>query len=198
MLQVATVLQRGGLAVIPTDTIYGIVACALDKKAVTRLYRIRRLPASLSHAGQAGKTLKPFIILIGGVTELRSFGVTVTAAQKKFLERVWPGKVSVILPCKAKKFSYLHLGTKTLAFRLPRSKNLQALLTKTGPLVAPSVNPEGKEPAKTIAEARKYFGDSVDIYISAEKKSSGRPSTLVSLLTSEPRILREGAVKILL
>ncbi len=181
----SSLLSRGGLAVIPTDTIYGIVAKALNRKAVERLYAFRRETAQ-----------KPFIVLISDITDLRVFGCKVTLVQEKFLKKVWPGKVSVVFPCKAKKFSYLHRNTGSLAFRLPRSSRLQALLKETGPLVAPSANFEGKTPARTIKEAKSYFGTHVDMYIGAKRAYVGKPSTLVSLLSGAPQVLREGAVTI--
>lgn len=179
-------LKKGGIAFIPTDTIYGIVAMARDKKAVARLYELRRVTPK-----------KPFIILIDSISRLREFGITLNLAQKTFLDRVWPGRVSVVLPCVEEAFAYLHRGTKTLAFRLPKNTSLVTLLRKTGPLVAPSANPEGKKPAATIAAAKRYFGARVDIYQSASRKP-GKPSTLVSLLGSTPRVLREGAVDVTL
>lgn len=189
--KVVSILKNGGIAVIPTDTIYGIVTKASIRKAVARLYALRR--ETLVHHKDGAK---PFIVLIDTIARLTDFGVVLTLPQKASLLRVWPGKVSVVLPCSSKKFAYLHLGTKTLAFRIPRSKPLQSLLKKTGPLLAPSANPEGEKPATTIAEAKNYFGTAVDVYISAGKKISGKPSTLVSLLSETPRILRQGAVKI--
>lgn len=183
-LSLVAVLRHGGIAVIPTDTMYGIVAGARDKKAVARLYRLRRVTPR-----------KPFIILIDSISRLREFEITLNLAQEAFLNRVWPGKVSVVLPCAQKAFAYLHRDTKALAFRLPKSKTLIALLQKTGPLVAPSANPEGKRPAATIAAAKRYFGGRVDIYQNASRKP-GKPSTLVSLLGSTPKVLREGAVDV--
>lgn len=177
------VLREGGLAVIPTDTMYGIVARARDRDAVARLYRLRRVTPR-----------KPFIILIDSISRLREFGIILNAEQKAFLNRVWPGKVSVVLPCAQEAFAYLHRGTKTLAFRLPKNKTLVALLRKTGPLVAPSANPEGEKPAKTIAEAKRYFGDTVDVYAPASLRR-GKPSTLVSLLSLVPKVLRRGSVR---
>lgn len=180
-----SILKRGGIAVIPTDTIYGIVARAFDRKAVRRLYRLRRTTAK-----------KPFIILISSVKDLATFGVTTNTAASRFLQRVWPGRVSVILPCKGKEFAYLHLDTQTLAFRMPRPRWLRVLLKKTGPLVAPSANPEGETPAETITRARRYFGDHIDAYVSAGRLIRN-PSTLVSLLrTGAPRVLRLGSVRI--
>jgi len=182
--KVIDAVLKGGIAVMPTDTIYGIVARALDRKAVERLYALRRKTPQ-----------KPFIILISSLDDLKVFGVRPDAAALRFLLRVWPGKVSVILPCRDKKLDYLHLGTGTLAFRLPRSKKLSVLLAKTGPLVAPSANPEGEEPARTLDEARSYFRDAVDIYVD-EAPREHEPSTLVSLVSGTPVVLRQGAVKI--
>ncbi len=178
-----TVLRVGGVAVIPTDTLYGVIASAQNKKAVARLYRLRRRTKG-----------KPFIILISSVSELADFGVTLSAFEKEVLKEVWPGKISVVFPCPHRKFSYLHLGTQSLAFRFPRTPKLIALLKKTGPLLAPSANPEGKPPATTLAEAKSYFGSAVDFYVNAGKKKAGKPSTLISFQNGQVQILREGAV----
>lgn len=168
-----------------TDTVYGIVTRAHDKKAVERLYRIRRKTPK-----------KPFIILVDSVTRLKEFGVRATPEQITFLKKVWPGKVSVILPCPSERFSYLHLGTRALAFRLPRSKKLQSLIREVGPLVAPSANLEGEKPAQSIQEAKAYFGETVALYVSSARKADNIPSTLVSLLGTEPKVLREGGVTV--
>ncbi len=178
-------LKHSGIAVIPTDTLYGVVARALDKRAVRRLYRLRRRAPR-----------KPFIVLISSRKDLAMFGCQPDAAASRFLRHVWPGKVSVILPCASERFSYLHLGTETLAFRLPKSKWLISLLKKTGPLVAPSANPEGKKPAETITEAKEYFGRKVDSYISANRLLNGIPSTLITFEKNRLKVLRGGAVKV--
>ncbi|MDO8620165.1 MAG: L-threonylcarbamoyladenylate synthase [bacterium] len=180
-----SVLKKGGLAVIPTDTLYGIVSSAWNKKAVARLCLLRRKTSG-----------KPFIILIRNSEQLREFGVHPTFSEEKVLEKVWPGKVSVVFPCKRKDLAHLHLGTNSLAFRVPHSRKLLALLQKTGPLLAPSANPEGALPATTIAEAKKYFGDEVDWYESAGRKMTGKPSTLISFENERMKVLREGAFSV--
>ena len=184
-------LKRGAIGVMPTDTIYGLVCSALDKNAVERIYRIR-----------PRDTKKPPIILVGDASELLFFGVFPDAKAKRFLAKFWPGKLSVVLPLGRNKgqgtrdgFSYLHRGTKTLAFRVPKPVWLRALLKKIGPLIAPSANVEGRPPALTIKAARKYFGKKVDFYIDAGKLTS-KPSTLVRLEKGKAIVLREGAVTI--
>jgi len=85
------------------------------------------------------------IILIASQNDLNKFEIELADWQKKILQKVWPGKVSLVLPCPSLKFSYLHRGQKTLAFRLPKDKKLIQLLKITGPLVAPSANKEGSK-----------------------------------------------------
>jgi L-threonylcarbamoyladenylate synthase len=171
-------LQKGSIAVMPTDTIYGILGIALNKKTVERIYKLK---------GRNSK--KPFIILISSPKDLALFKVTIDKKTETVLKKVWPGKVSVILPCPGAKFSYLHRGMKSLAFRLPKNKKLLELLKYTGPLVAPSTNPEGFPPAKTITEAKEYFKDEIDFYIGGKKIESS-PSRLIRLKNNKIEILR--------
>jgi L-threonylcarbamoyladenylate synthase len=184
---VAQTLRRGDVGILPTDTIYGIVGSALNKKTVLRIYKHRKRNPK-----------KPMIILIGDMryATWKKFGIELPTAHRALLARLWPDAVSVILPCTAKKFAYLHRGTKTLAFRMPKPKWLRELLKKTGPLVAPSANWEGKLPAKTIREAEKYFSDRIDFYVDAGRLT-GKPSTLVRITPAgEVLVLRKGAIRI--
>ncbi len=185
------ILKNDGIGILATDTLYGIVGSAFSKKAVGRIYKVR---------GRNPK--KPCIILISSTSDLKRFGIsnTVILQNSGILKKSWPatgsaGKqraVSIIFPLSKevqKKFEYLHRGTKSLAFRLPKKKSLIELLKKTGPLVAPSTNPEGKAPAETIAEAKEYFGDKVDFYIS-EGRKKGKPSKIISLVSGAPETIR--------
>lgn len=182
---IIAILKRDGVGVLATDTLYGLVGCALSKKAVERIYRLRKRNPK-----------KPLIILISSLRDLARFGVNVDAQAKRLLSVVWPGKVSVILPCPVKKFAYLHRGTKTLAFRMPKKASLRRILKKTGPLVAPSANIEGMPSATTIIEAKRYFGKRVDFYISSGKRTSA-PSTLVAIENGSVVVKRQGCVKII-
>jgi L-threonylcarbamoyladenylate synthase len=178
------VLEDNGLAIVSTDTIYGITALAWSKKAVGRTYRITKRDSK-----------KPFIILISSVDDLNKFNIKLDKHTQNILKKIWPGKVSVILPVTSKKFRYLHCGTKTLAFRLPKKKSLIKLLKKTGPLISSSANPQGLKPAETIAQAKKYFGDNIDFYIDSGKIKS-QPSTLIEIKNGQVRVIRKGAEKI--
>lgn len=193
-IKLALLLKEGVIAIMPTDTIYGICGSALNKQTVEKIYKLRRRSPQ-----------KPMIILISDFDDLKVFGVEPNNKEMKILKKIWPGKVSVILEMKKyfKKFKYLHRGTKTLAFRLPKPKWLRNILEISGPLVAPSANWESYEPAKTISEAKKYFGKNVIYYdrrgLTRIKRGLTRkslPSTLIKLKNGKIEIIRQGGFKI--
>ena len=158
------ILKNGGVGVLPTDTLYGLVGSALSKKTVERIYKLKKRNFK-----------KPFIILISSINDLKIFEIKVDENIKKFLRK---RKTSIILSCSVKKYKYLHRGKKSLAFRIPHKQNLIKLLKKVGPLVVPSANLENKIPAYNIIQAQKYFGDQVDFYINEGIKKSF-PSRLI-------------------
>src|SRR5688500_14387435 len=128
-IKVVEILKQGGVGILPTDTLYGLVCSALNSKSVERVYRLRRRSPD-----------KPSIILISEIADLKLFGIYLDQFTEDFLISHWPAPLSVVLPCLEDKFEYLHRGTKTLAFRVPDDENLRSLLSQTGPLIAPSAN----------------------------------------------------------
>jgi L-threonylcarbamoyladenylate synthase len=179
-LKAALLLKEGAIGVIPTDTIYGICTSALNKSSVEKVYKLRKRNPK-----------KPCIILISSIDDLSLFEVKLQKWQRKILEKIWPGKISVILSCKSKKFSYLHRGTKTLAFRFPKDKFILKILKISGPLIAPSANWESYEPARTINQAKKYFNNKV-FYLNRQRLE-GEPSTLLDLTQRKIKIIRKGS-----
>ncbi len=177
--QAADLLKAGKVGVIPTDTIYGLVASALNERAVERVYSLKGRDFT-----------KPCIILFSNLKDLGQFNLDptkVTTAQD-----YWPGPFSIILPLPRPglgKWEYLHRGKASLAFRNPKHSELQKLLERTGPLIAPSANPEGKKPAYNVQSARSYFGETVDFYVDGGELL-GRPSRIISLLDDKPKQLR--------
>ena len=180
------VLKQGGIAIVPTDTLYGIVGSAFDKKAVERIYKVRGRNKN-----------KPCVVLISSIKDLDKFGIkhsNILQNVRMFLNK----KVSVILQVLSDKFKYLHRGKKSLAFRLitPRNKNLFNILQTVGPLIAASANPEGLEPAKNRKQARVYFGKTVDSYVCSGTKI-GKASTIVDYTKTKPKVVRQGSVMII-
>jgi L-threonylcarbamoyladenylate synthase len=165
------VLNSGKVAVIPTDTIYGIVARASDQEAVKKVYKIRQRDIN-----------KPCIILIADFEQLKDFDI-----DKKYLslaKKYWPGPSSLVFPLNKPRPSYPAKGLKEMALRLPNNNELRELIRQTGPLIAPSANPEGLPPATTIDEAKAYFGNQVDIYVNNGPMPL-KPSTLIDLATNK-------------
>ncbi len=181
MASPAQILLDGGVGVVPTDTLYGLVAAAKDPSAVARIFELKQRDSA-----------KPLIVLIPSESSLAEFGIVPTETQSTILRKLWPGPISVILDCPREEFAHLHRGTHAVAFRMPALPTLRALLSRTGPLVAPSANPEGCPPAATIAEARAYFGDAVDFYEDGGTRS-GLPSTLVRFSGAAVEVVRRGA-----
>jgi L-threonylcarbamoyladenylate synthase len=176
-------LNEGGVVVIPTDTMYGIVARANDQQAVERVYRVR---------GRAPE--KPCIILVAGAWQIADTALW-TSKHKELAAAYWPGPLSLVAPT-AKTPEYLHRGTHTMAYRVPAHRELSQLLSSTGPIIAPSANPEGRSPAKTLLEAQAYFGDKVDGYVDGGTLPGDAPSTVAGVKNGEVYLFRQGALKL--
>jgi Putative translation factor (SUA5) len=171
------ILKSGGIGVIATDTIYGIVGQALNEPTVERIYKLKQRQPS-----------KPFIILINSLTDLDLFDIQLSADERDKIMQFWPGPVSVILRCDNNKFSYLHRGGNTLAFRMPAKDWLRNIIKSTGPLVAPSANPEGQLPANTVKQAKIYFRNTVDFYKSG--KITNHASKIIQIIGGEIVVIR--------
>ena len=180
--ELVTIFKNKGVAVVATDTLYGVVGSALHPEVVDRIYEIK------------GRTqTKPFIVLIASLEMLAQFGVVLTQQDIEILHTIWPNAVTVLLPV-SDTYSYIHRGTREIAFRMPAKESLQKLIQEVGPLVAPSANPEGKEPAHTSAEAREYFGTTVDWYEDGGYVE-GAASTIIRIRDGKiTDIIRQGSV----
>lgn len=167
--ELVTNLRSGGVAVIRTDTIYGIVARADNEMSVERIYTIK----------QRSPDKSPIVLL----AKQESIFDTPSAYELAMVGDLWPGKNSIIFP-STKAPAWLDRGNESIAYRVPDDNKLRALLEKTGPLIAPSANPEGLSPAMNIQEAIDYFGDLVDIYVEDGQVTDNTPSKLFKI-TSE-------------
>ena len=178
--ELALKINSGEIGVLPTDTVYGLVAQAKNEQAVKRLYSLKNREG------------KPGTIIGGSIDQLVQLGL-----KKRYLQAVnqyWPGAISVVIPTDH-TLKYLHLGKFSLAVRIPDDKELLELLDKTGPLLTSSANLPSRSPATTISQAKKYFGNKVDFYIDGGKLD-GQASTVLRIIDDAVEVLREGAVKI--
>lgn len=173
-------LQEGAVGIMPTDTIYGIVAVASNKKAVTSLYKAKHRQG------------KPGTVIAAHLAQLEALGIEASYLQK--VAHFWPNALSIVLP-DHQELAYLDQGKHSLAMRIPASAHIRALLEKTGPLLTSSANMPGQAPAQDIKQAVAYFGSRVDFYLDGGLLEAAWASTVVRLHTSgHIELLREGAV----
>ena len=164
--EIANVLRAGGVALLPTDTIYGLHAVATNEQAVARI-------RSMKERGDD----KPFVVIASSVDQLEKLGATIPDA----LRQVWPAPLTAIVAS----------GAKTAAVRIPDLAWLRALLDRTGPLVSTSANRGGEPPITTPEMLANDLLGALDALLDAGPRE-GQPSTIVDVTGDAPRILREG------
>lgn len=177
-------IRDGEIGVVPTDTLYGLVASVMRPDAVERVYRVRGRDEA-----------KPCIVLLADMTDLGRFGVDPDEVSRERLSLVWPGAVSVVLPCPDPRWRHVHRGIGSIAFRVPADASLHEFLVATGPIIAPSANPAGMPPSTTADEAETYFGERIDFLVDGGVLRS-ESSTLARLEGGRLTVLRQGAVSI--
>lgn len=164
--EIVRILNAGGIGVLRTDTLYGVVARAADEAAVRRIYELKGRDDDKSP-----------IVLINSTNQVFD---QLDESHKSYVQGVWPGPVSVIIPSR-KAPTWLRRGNDSVAYRMPDDNNLRTLFRQTGPLIAPSANPQGMQPAMNIREAKYYFGDKVDFYVDQGSVENPEPSQLLRL-----------------
>jgi L-threonylcarbamoyladenylate synthase len=174
--------EPGTIGVIPTDTVYGVIAKANDEQAVSRMYKLK------------DRDSKPGTLIAANIDQVEELGLK--RRYLKSVEQFWPGAVSVIVPCSNQNLNYLMLGKNSLAVRLPDHAELRKLLEITGPLITSSANKPSEPPAENVEQAKKYFGDKVDFYIDGGDLGDNLPSTIIRILDDAVEVIRQGAVKI--
>lgn len=159
-------INEGAVGVLLTDTLYGIVAKADSESSVERVFELKHRDPT-----------KPPIVLIADVTQMYD---PLPHGMDDTIDGRWPGKNSIIVPSPSAP-EWLVRGSSGVAYRIPDNALLRRLLEQTGPLIAPSANPEGEAPARSVGEAQGYFGDYVDFYVDGGVAFETNPSQLFSL-----------------
>lgn len=177
--QIADCLLAGGIVVLRTDTIYGIVASASNEKACDTVFAIKQRDAD-----------KACIVLVADEAQVWD---EVSATAKRMMRSQVPDTYpsSLIVPIADKTPAWIHHGKQDVAFRIPSTKPwLIEMLRRSGPIIAPSANLQGHEPAKNIDEAIAYFGSAVDLYVDGGEVTSSEPSHLYCLNNGQVERLR--------
>lgn len=160
--QAILMIREGKVGVMPTDTIYGLVASIKDQSAVERIYDVKQRDSS-----------RPCVVLISSEDQLSDLDIDFEYEMREALDEIWPGPNSVILPTAGPQ--YLHRDTWSLAVRLPAIDWLNEIIDLTGPLVATSANPSGTKAIQKIDWIMKHL-PGLDFYY--EGRVQDKPSTL--------------------
>jgi len=163
------IIKNGGVVICPTDTVYGFLADAGNKKAVSRIFKIKKR--------QKAKPLPVFVKDIKMAKEISE----ISKEQKVILKKSWPGRITFVLKKKNKG---------TIALRIPKYKPLNDLLKKINkPLVQTSVNISGSPVLKNIKEIVEQFGDKIDLIIDEGNFPKRKPSKIIDLTAGGGKVL---------
>lgn len=181
---IARELKKGKIAICPTDTVYGLLADATNKKAVEKVFKIKKR-----------QDRKPLPIFIRDIKTAKNLA-KINKKQEAFLKKVWPGKTTAVLNSKGQNANYKIYGVdrKKIALRIPKYKLVLDLLKKINkPLTGTSANISNKPASTKIKEVLRQFKNGKyqpDLVINSGDLPKGKPSTVIDLTTSPPKILR--------
>ena len=179
----AEVLRAGGVAVVPTDTVYGLAARPEDVDAVRAIYRTKGRPEGMQ-----------LPVLAASMAQVRALGVTFTPGADTLARRWWPGPLTLAFGFETEGVRPTWLDGRTeVAVRIPDHDFLQALLERTGVLVVTSANPHGAPTPRTAYDVTAGLGPSVDLVVDGGPLQDV-PSTLVNVHGAGPVVEREGAI----
>ena len=184
LARLAGVLRRGGLVAVPTETVYGLAADALDARACARIYRAKGRPAT-----------DPLIVHLAAAAELETVAEGNPAA-RRLAAAFWPGPLTLVLPRRAIVPALVSAGLPSVAVRVPAHPLFRRLLRLTGrPLAAPSANPFGYVSPTTAEHVRAGLGARIEHILEGGPCAVGVESTIVDLRDpARPALLRPGAI----
>lgn len=175
------VLEKGGVAIYPTDTVYAL-GCALDaRRSVDRLYRLKQMERH-----------KPLAIVCADLSDIARYAIVTDFAYRQ-MRRLLPGPYTVVLEATREVPRILLDKRRTIGIRVPRNPICEALVRALGrPLLTTSAVAPGAEAAcRDVEEAKEAFATGVDLFIDGGL-APGEPSTVVGLVGDEIEIIREG------
>lgn len=175
IIDAANVLKSGGLVVFPTETVYGIGADSSDKKAIERLYEVKKRPGN-----------KPFTVHIADFDALLALGLDLSNKARDIIDKYWPGPVTILANNKKGEKIGVRMPRHNVAIELIREANLL--------IAAPSANISGNASPVTGKDAIFEMNGAVEMILDAGPAEIGRESTILDVTTQPFTIVREGAV----
>ncbi len=182
--ETVAVLDKGGVVVFPTDTVYGIGASVLQPAAISRIYRLK---------GRSYK--KPLPLLVAGFQQVQPLVESIPSNVRRMLKKFWPGPLTVVF--KTSVLGQMSTGgKKTVAVRIPDHEVALAILKKINkPLAVTSANPSGRDPAVTGFQAVHIFKNRVPVIINGGACPQAQASTVLDITAFPWTIRRQGVIK---
>ena len=180
---VAQLIRSGEIVAVPTDTVYGLAADPFRKGVAERIFEIKRRPES-----------NPILLLIDSLEQLSSLAQDLPPAFRRIAGAFWPGPLTLVVPSSPLVPAAITAGTGTVAVRMPGAPLVRRLIRASGcPLTGTSANLSGSPAATTANEVKRQLSGRVYHIVDGGRSRLSQPSTILDL-TSEPRIVRQGAV----
>ena len=183
--EAAEIIRKGGVVIFPTDTVYGIGAGIFNKKAITRIYKIK---------GRDRK--KSLVLFINSKKDLDKFTERIPEKGYRFIKEFWPGPLTLIFKASKKIPFGLKDKRGTIGVRIPGHAVARGLVGAAGPLATTSANVSGCKSARKIKDISKKLFAAVDVVIDGGSTPVGKESTVLDLTQKPFKVLREGAVRI--
>lgn len=183
--EIANAIKEEKLVVIPTDTVYGLVANAYNKDACEKIYEIKNRTED-----------KPLIVLISDISMLKDITQNINPVEQKLIDTFWPGPLTIILNKRNNVLpDIITAKTEELAVRLLVDGPASRIIKKTGiPIVAPSANLSGSETGVKIENIINQLGGKVDYILDYGDIESDVTSTIVKVIDDEIFVIREGKI----
>ncbi len=180
----ARVIRAGGVAAVPTDTLYGLAADPFNAAAVKKLFRIKRRPENM-----------PILLLVDSLQRMENLVARTPEGFRSLAARFWPGPLTMILPARPGVPCAVTAGSGTVAVRLPRSALIRSLVRLARrPLTGTSANLSGRAGGRSADEADRQLGALLDLLLDAGSAKRALPSTIVDLSGRAPLVVRSGAI----
>jgi L-threonylcarbamoyladenylate synthase len=177
-------LKRGAVIVFPTETFYGLGADALNENAVERVASLKgRNPDN------------PIAVIVADREMLGRIATDVPIVSEKLIRHFWPGPLTLVLPARRDLPPSLLNRDGKIGVRVSSHPIATRLTRELGrPITATSANPTGKEPARTIQEARDYFVGKIEVFVDGGMLTEKKGSTVAEVIEGRLRIIREGEI----
>ena len=175
-------LEAGRAVILPTETVYGIFAKALDQEAVDYIYELKRRPRE-----------KALNLNVADEEDVRIYSKNQPSYLTKLIDSFLPGPLTIILQANEKVPDWIHSGMSTVGFRMPAHPKTLELIRKYGPLVGPSANLSGHASGTKYEAIIKEF-DQVIPGFEDDAFLTGQDSTILDISGAKARILRQGSI----